>query len=128
MKQTVYLREFIEAFEQAGRGKQFTRGGLCLLFDMLEELEEDTGEELELDVIALCCQYGEYEAHEFIAEHNLHEDYRLWSEDNPPATPVDSVEETEEGHQGEYLRDYLHKNCITHRTDDVIFIIDTDSI
>ena len=43
-----------------GRGKQFTYEGLNALFDYLEEYEDGTGETIELDVIALCCEYTEY--------------------------------------------------------------------
>ena len=31
------------------------------LFDYLEELEEDTGDKIKLDPIALCCEYSEYD-------------------------------------------------------------------
>lgn len=36
-------------------------GGKRALFDYLEAYEEDTGDEVEFDVIALCCEYTEYE-------------------------------------------------------------------
>ena len=38
----------------------FTYEGKRALFDYLENLEEDTGTEIELDTIALCCEYSEY--------------------------------------------------------------------
>jgi hypothetical protein len=62
MKQTVYFDDFRQAFQQSGRENQFSYEGLETLFEMLEEYEEDTGEELELDVIALCCDFTEYES------------------------------------------------------------------
>ena len=31
------------------------------LFDYLEELEDDTGDKIEFDPIALCCEYSEYD-------------------------------------------------------------------
>ncbi len=43
-----------------GRGDHFTHRGLEALFDFLEETEADTGEEFELDVIGLCCDFSEY--------------------------------------------------------------------
>lgn len=52
--------QFEQAFKEAGRGEQFSHDGLDALFDYLEEMEESTGEKLELDVIALCCDYVEY--------------------------------------------------------------------
>jgi hypothetical protein len=60
MKQTVSETDFLDAFRAYGRADQFTRAGLIALYDYLEELEADTGEEVELDVIALCCDYSEY--------------------------------------------------------------------
>ncbi len=59
MKQTIYLSDFREAFIHMGRGKQFSYDGLEALFDFLEECE-DPNDEMELDVIALCCEFSEY--------------------------------------------------------------------
>ena len=60
MKQTITKYMFTEAFRQYGRSEQFSYLGLQALFDYLEEMEEGTGEEMELDVIALCCDFSEY--------------------------------------------------------------------
>jgi hypothetical protein len=59
MKQTVALNEFRDAFRIYNRMENFTREGLEALFNHLEALEQDTGEEIELDVIALCCDYSQ---------------------------------------------------------------------
>ena len=67
MKQTVTESDFRDAFRAMGRTDQFSYEGLGVLFDYLESYEEDTGEELELDVIALCCDYYE-DTWESIAE------------------------------------------------------------
>ena len=58
MKQTIDLNSFRRAFEVYGR-TDFTYEGLEVLFDYLERLEDDTGETIELGVIALCCEYSE---------------------------------------------------------------------
>lgn len=68
MKQTISIHEFRDAFRKADRINQFTYEGLEALFDYLEELEEDTGEEMELDVIAICCDFAEYESLQECAE------------------------------------------------------------
>ena len=60
MKTTVNFSNFVDAFRDAGRVDQFTYEAKHALFDWLEEFEADTGEEIELDVIALCCEYTEY--------------------------------------------------------------------
>ena len=58
MKQTVHFHTFQQAFE-AIRPDNFSYEGLTILFDYLIELEESIGEELELDVIAICCDFSE---------------------------------------------------------------------
>ena len=60
MYQTITQSDFIEAFSKMGRKDNFSYSGLVALYDYLESYEEDTGEKLELDVIALCCEYTEY--------------------------------------------------------------------
>lgn len=62
MKTTVTEQNFIDAFDDYGRGTNFSRDGLVQLFEFFEELEEDTGEEMELDVIAICCDFTEYDS------------------------------------------------------------------
>lgn len=56
--------EFIEAFSKWHGGdykNNFSYEGLNALFDYLEELELSTGEENELDIVGICCNYSEYE-------------------------------------------------------------------
>jgi len=67
MKQSVNFSQFCDAF-QAIRPGNFSYAGLCALFDYLEDYEESTGEELELDVIALCCEFSEYSSARGAAE------------------------------------------------------------
>ena len=58
MKQTIDLYDFRRSFEQC-RPDNFSYEGLEVLFDHLEQYEQDVGEEMELDVISLCCDYSE---------------------------------------------------------------------
>lgn len=58
MKTSVSEYDFRNAFMSI-RPDNFSYEGLTVLFDHLEELENDTGEEMELDVIAICCDYYE---------------------------------------------------------------------
>ena len=60
MKTNVNFSDFCDAFNGHGRENQFTYEGKRALFDYLEELEADMVEDIELDVIALCCEYTEY--------------------------------------------------------------------
>jgi len=58
MKTTVNFSEFRDSFQQI-RPDNFSYDGLRHLFSWLEQYEEDTGEEVELDVIAICCDFSE---------------------------------------------------------------------
>lgn len=59
MKTTVNFSDFCDAFRKFDRDNNFSYAGKRALFDYLEEYEQSTGEEIELDVIALCCDYEE---------------------------------------------------------------------
>ena len=63
MKQSINEYQFSDAFHKMGRANQFSRAGLSALYDYLEQLEiYHLDEEIELDVIALCCEYVEYDS------------------------------------------------------------------
>lgn len=53
-------------FREAGREDYFSYEGFNALYDYLEEFSECTGEDFEIDVIALCCKFTEYESWEEI--------------------------------------------------------------
>lgn len=55
MYQTVNVHSFREAFKMMDRGNQFSYDGLEVLFDYLDDFEPD----VELDVIAICCDFEE---------------------------------------------------------------------
>ena len=67
MFQQIDEYDFIRAFEQV-RPDNFSRAGLSALYDYFEQLEEDIGNPIELDVIAICCEYSEYESLEEFQE------------------------------------------------------------
>lgn len=71
MKTSVYLSDFRDAFRAMGRDDQFSYEGLEILFDFLEEMEQGTGEEYELDVIALCCEFYESSPEEAAENYGL---------------------------------------------------------
>jgi len=60
MKMTLTACDFVEHFERI-RLDQFTRAGLFALFEHLEEMEDATGEEMEFDCVAICCEFSESE-------------------------------------------------------------------
>ena len=59
MKQNVSKSTFMDSFKI--RKDNFSYEGLDTLYDYLIDLEQDMDKETELDVIALCCSYTEYE-------------------------------------------------------------------
>jgi len=59
MIQTITLSDFRDAFQRMGRKDQFSYEGLELIFDYIESYEQETSEQIELDVIALCCEWSE---------------------------------------------------------------------
>jgi hypothetical protein len=59
MIKTLSIYDFRDAFKAAGRGEQFSYDGLEVIFDYIESYEQDSGEQTELDVIALCCEWAE---------------------------------------------------------------------
>ena len=58
MKQSVNFSAFVDAFRAYDRYDQFGYQALRVIFDYLEQYEQDCNEELELDVIAICCDYS----------------------------------------------------------------------
>tara|TARA_R100000231_G_scaffold37348_3_gene32820 strand:- start:757 stop:1062 length:306 start_codon:yes stop_codon:yes gene_type:complete len=64
MIKTINEWEFVEEFKRI-RPDNFSSIGLHKLFNYFEMLEDDIktyGEQIELDVIAICCEYSEYDS------------------------------------------------------------------
>lgn len=61
MKEQINFSVFCDRFKDMNRDNNFSYDGKRVLYDYLIELEEDTGKEMELDIIAICCDYSEYE-------------------------------------------------------------------
>jgi hypothetical protein len=70
MKQTIGLSQFQDAFD-AIRPNNFSYEGLEQLFNYFESYEQDTNEEIELDVIAICCEYSENTPKEIATYYNI---------------------------------------------------------
>ena len=60
MIEVVTESEFIDRFRKI-RPTNFTYEGLQVLFEHLEQYEDDTGDTIELDVIGLCCEFYQYD-------------------------------------------------------------------
>jgi len=59
MISTISQYDFVDAFKRL-RPNNFSYEGLLALFDWFEELEDQGNEQMELDVIAICCDFSEY--------------------------------------------------------------------
>jgi len=60
MKTIVSEFQFVDAFRACGRETQFSVAARRALFAHFEQFEEDTDTEIELDPIAVCCEWAEY--------------------------------------------------------------------
>jgi hypothetical protein len=91
---TIYENDFRTAFENI-RPNNFTYDGIKALYDYLEEYSESTGENVELDVIAICCDFTEYVDMEEIAKNyselkDIEDDERLeWLQDRTQVIQFD---------------------------------------
>lgn len=56
----VSLNDFLDEFKEYEREDNFSYEGKKALYNYLNELGEDLGEPIELDVIAICCDFTEY--------------------------------------------------------------------
>tara|TARA_A100001037_G_C15143319_1_gene634952 strand:- start:332 stop:637 length:306 start_codon:yes stop_codon:yes gene_type:complete len=57
MIKTITEWDFVNAFDQMNRSENFSVAGRKALFNFLEEVNPD----MELDPIAICCEFSEYE-------------------------------------------------------------------
>ena len=60
MKQNISFCDFCDAFPES-RDDNFSYDGKKALFNYLEEYEESCDTEIDLDIVALCCEYCEFE-------------------------------------------------------------------
>ena len=100
MKQSITFSSFVDAFNAYDRYDQFGYKALRVIFDYLEQYEEDTGEEIELDVIAICCDYSMMSFDDVVCEYRIDLSH-LDAEDD------DYVEQCEE-----VVIDYLNDNTM----------------
>ena len=78
-----------QLFREYGREDHFSYEGFNALYNYLEEYSECTGEDFKIDVIALCCDFTEYESWE-----KIYNDYS-YSYNNESKTFEELEEESE---------------------------------
>jgi hypothetical protein len=57
--QTLDKYSFVEAFKQSSRKDQFSHEALEAIFEYMEEYSNDTGENVEFDIVGICCEWAE---------------------------------------------------------------------
>ena len=100
--------DFINEFKAYNREDNFSLEGLRILFESLEQTAIDCGRSIEIDVIALCCEFDEDSIVNII---NLYD--------------ID-VTDCDEDEKIEVVEDYLQYNtfvCGSYEDDGVTYII-----
>lgn len=95
MKTSINFSQFCDAFRDMDRNENFSYDAKRALYDYLEDYADQTGEEYELDVIALCCEYYESDINELIA------DYR-----------IDVTDAEDDDEKEEIVEEYLNENTM----------------
>ena len=69
--QTVDFYSFRQAFYNYERQDQFSSAALHEIFDYLDQVSDDIGENIELDVVAICCDFQELGVEDFVKEYRV---------------------------------------------------------
>lgn len=114
--QTVNPTDLYRMACRMDRGTNFGYAGWNAIGDYLEQLSEDLGEDLEIDIVAICCDYSMVESIEeflqefprFLDEQGIEgEDWQEWDEDEK----LSAI--------SEYLSD--NASCIAAQSDMIIW-------
>jgi hypothetical protein len=62
---------FIDAFKQSSRKDQFSYEALEAIYEYLEDYSNDTGENVELDIVAICCEWSEMTWQEVVQAYDV---------------------------------------------------------
>lgn len=82
MIQTITQNTFIDAFKTSDSYREsFSYDGLEALFNYYEELEDSMWEQIELDIVAICCEWTEYETVREAYENYQHDYSELWDDE-----------------------------------------------
>lgn len=99
MYQTITFSAFCDAFRDMNRNENFSYAGKRALYDYLEDCADQTGEDVELDVIALCCEYAESSLEEVIQDYS-----------------IDVADAEDDDEKADIVEDYLQDNtCLVAR-------------
>lgn len=90
MKMQLTELDFIHAFAMHGScyKANFSYEGKKALFQYIEEVEEGTGEQIELDIVALCCEFAEYDSLDA-----WRDDYSIWIDQDCHTRNVETLDD-----------------------------------
>lgn len=81
MKTTINEWDFMDAFAKHDRD-YYSYEAYQALYDYYTSIEDDTGEEMELDVIAICCDWTEYGPGELVEAYGYMVERTEWDDEN----------------------------------------------
>lgn len=98
MKKTLTTHDIADELHN-DKNAGWSWAGACALAEYLEDLEESTGEEMELDVVAIRCDFAEYETlSAWAIDHFGGESYAL------EALSLESLEDSDDT-----IREYINE-------------------
>jgi hypothetical protein len=62
---------FIDAFKRSSRKDQFSYDALGAIYEYLEDYSQDSGENVELDIVAICCDWIEMSWQDVVQSYDL---------------------------------------------------------
>jgi hypothetical protein len=92
---TIDKYSFADAFLNSSRKGQFSHEALGAIFEYLEDYSQDSGEDVELDIVAICCDWAEMSWQDVVQSYGLDLSHCDTDEER-----IDAVEE--------YLQDETH--------------------
>lgn len=97
--QTVNPSELYRMACRMDHGDQFGYNGWNAIGEYLENLSEDIGEDIEADIIAICCDYSMVESVQ-----------EFWDNQPLPTVSDDEWQDMDDEEKLEAIRDYLQDN------------------
>ena len=118
MIKTINFYDFENEFSEALKNQynvdlyprfNFTYEGKKALFEYLENLEEKTGEKIELDIVALCSKYTEYDT-AFDCADNYYDTFIFEKDEDETKEEEAERREEEAKRREEEAKDFLNDN------------------
>ena len=92
MIQSISNYDFHNAFKLRGRENQFSYEALNLLFDYFESIEDEANQ-IELDVISICCDFSEDHYKDIFNSYDIICDSESPSDEEVKQTVIDYLED-----------------------------------